>query len=337
MPTLEEMAGSVTSAAGSAIDYIQESILYEVPDKSFLQSEYDFTYRTFPADLGNTYMGNYMVININVPVRLFGGAGTQRTGINAENFNSLLRDEYSTVDILRYNKSIENYSNGSGVGNDRALLSVPRYTRRIKESIALFMPEAAMLFTSRNQYSDIAMTPLVGGLVVGGVSSAVGTYSRAAEGAIDSVAGSFLNEGGAGNDALKAFGVPLNPTVEVLFSNTAQRQFIFNFLLGPRNEKESNTIKEIVKTLRYYAAPELGAMGLFWIPPAEFDIMFFHQGIENRHIPKISTCVLEQIDVNYAPQGPYATFSNGHPVGVMIQLAFKEIEVVHKLRVLQGF
>jgi hypothetical protein len=100
----------------------------------------------------------------------------------------------------------------------------------------------------------------------------------------------------------------------------------------------------IIKTLRFHGAPELSdvavpfiGQGLFWIPPAEFDITFFHKGKENMNILRINTCVLERIEVDYAPTGVYSTFKNGHPVATRLSMGFRELEPVHKKRVLQGF
>ena len=114
--------------------------------------------------------------------------------------------------------------------------------------------------------------------------------------------------------------------------------------MAPRNEKESRTMHHVIKTLRFHGAPELSdrvvpviGQGLFWIPPAEFDITFFHKGVENMNILRINTCVLERIEVDYAPTGMYSTFRNGHPVAARLSMGFRELEPIHKLRVAQGF
>jgi hypothetical protein len=94
----------------------------------------------------------------------------------------------------------------------------------------------------------------------------------------------------------------------------------------------------LFRSLRYHAAPELGPGGFWFVPPAEFDITFFRQGVENRNLPRINTCVLERIDIDYAPQsGIYSTFKDGQPLAVRLSLGFREIEILHKRRVLQGF
>jgi hypothetical protein len=111
--------------------------------------------------------------------------------------------------------------------------------------------------------------------------------------------------------------------------------------MAPKNAEESLAVKNIVRALRFYSAPELssdpsGNIPLY-IPPAEFDITFFTRGEENTNIPRINTCVLERVEVDYAPTGVYSSFRNGHPVAVRLSMGFREIEPLHKLRILQGF
>jgi hypothetical protein len=308
------------------VEDITNGVMYTVPDSTLKQDQYDFTYRAFPNDLGNSNIGHYMVININVPVNLTGSSA--RTSINAD-INTRL-EEFSKVDVLRFNKDVPSYG-----ANPRGQRSIPRYTRRIKESIALFMP-SPLVYTTLNDYSDINLTPLMGGVVGGLLSDAVSVATGVTGGAGSATATAVSNIVSA---APKLAGYPINPRVEVLFSNTKLRQFQFEVLMAPRNLKESQTIQEIIKSLRYYAAPELGGgLGITWIPPAEFDITFYNKGKENTMLPRINTCVLDVIDVDYAPHsGIYSTFSNGHPVSVRLALKFTELEVNHKLRVLQGF
>ena len=146
------------------------------------------------------------------------------------------------------------------------------------------------------------------------------------------VAGQLLKNGS------KVAGYPVNPRVEVLFANRLQRAWMFEVFLAPRTKSESVTAREIIRTLRYHAAPELALGGFFFVPPAEFDITFFRQGVENTNLPRINTCVLEKIDIDYAPQnGVYSTFRDGSPVAIRLSMAFREVEIVHKRRVLEGF
>ena len=316
-----------------------------LPDDLTLgQNKYDFTRRVFPSDLEqtDTYNGHYMVININVQ------ENSRLNAINTKEGSQTIftRDskELSKTDALRY-KIDKTFSVGEG--NDVKTLeqtvgSRPRFTRRITESIALYMPNSELTFTDLHHYDDVSLTKFAGS-VAGGVAKFVGSLGigRILGAAAGSTAGNLIGATGEiiGNVA-QITGSPLNPKIEVIFSNTTQREFSFDFMFAPANEKESIALEQIIRTIRFHAAPELrsGAIeSFFYIPPSEFDVTFFYRGEENTKLPRLNTCVLTQVDVSYAPSGVYSTFHNGHPVTVRMALRFRETEVVHKLRVLQGF
>lgn len=316
----------------------------DVTDDTLEQSESNWDYKVFPEDLTSDYVGHYMVININVPVSFLGGEARGR--YTTSNFMTVLPNEFSKVDVLRFGPGARNAIAGAEGAPSYEALAVPRFTRRIKESIALFMP-SSIVHSSQNMYEEVSLTAIAGktAAVGVGVLAGLGATGRGLSQALG--AGNFATNlvSGAGRaigTAASLAKYPINPRIEVLYSTTPQRQYVFELMLAPRNEKESVSIESIIKTLRFHAAPEIGSgllgLGDFTlIPPAEFDITFYNKGEENTHIPKINTCVLERIEVDYSPQGPYATFRNGHPVAVRLSLAFREVEMLHKQRVIQGF
>jgi hypothetical protein len=325
------------------------------------QSRYDFNYKAFPNDLGTDYARDYMIININVPVR---SDGKQRGAISGGN---ILSNELSTVDRARTSVFGPGRSTtGIGAGNNTvtrpdnpvgavgavgfAAVSgrpLARNTRRIAESIAIFMPSGGLVYNYQNKYEEISMTALggkvAGGILAAGVGALTGIAGRSAEaarrgassaGAITDPAGRVISQ------AALLTGFPINPRVEVLFSHNDLRQFRFDFLMSPRNVQESETIKEIIRILRLNSVPEIDALtaGFTYIPPAEFDISIYHNNAINPHIPRINTCVLTVIEVQYDPtDGIFSTFSNGHPVAVRMTLGFQEVEPLHKTRINQGF
>jgi hypothetical protein len=318
-------------------------------DNTLTQNKYDFTRRVFPSDLENadSYNGHYMVININAQNN--SDLSSVTTGGTAVPLFNTLDQELSKTDALRFNID-NNFKNDDGVTLGQTWTSRPRFTRRIVESIALYMPNGELTYSDRHQFDDISMSKIAGNIVgkfagaalggiVGGITSVVGgPLAGAAAGA---VAGSVVDSVGKNlGNISQVVGVPINPKVEVLFTNTAQREFSFEFLMAPANEKESIAVEQIIRTIRFHAAPELkpGAISsFFYVPPSEFDITFFYRGKENTNIPRINTAVLTGIDVSYSPIGVYSTFHNGHPVAVRMMLHFRETEITHKLRVAQGF
>ena len=126
-----------------------------------------------------------------------------------------------------------------------------------------------------------------------------------------------------------------SPGVEVLYRSTQLRQFQFGFLMAPKSEKESIAVESIIKTLRTFAAPL--DQGLQFRSPAEFEFKFYNKGVINPHIPRIKRCVITNITSNFAPQGEWSTFRNGYPVGAYLQLDVKEMEIITRQAVEQGF
>lgn len=304
------------------------------------QSKYNFRYLVFPNDLGMEDNGHYMVININVPIKTGQEAPA---GIYTNQFN-FLSGEPSKVDKLRYGQTGSLLPVVVGGSADRPAFSIPRATRRIAESIALHMP-TPLVYNTYNAYEEISLSALAGKLG----SSAVAFFAGAGGGiatqtiqnALERATGTKVVSDAIGNvvgGVSKFLQSPINPATEILFANTLVRQFTLEVLMAPRNEQESLNMHAIIKTLRFHAAPEISdVLSLFWIPPAEFDITFFNKGVENMNILRINTCVLERIEVDYAPTGIYSTFRNGHPVAARLSMGFRELEVVHKKRILQGF
>lgn len=311
------------------------------PDADPFQSKYDFTHRKFPSDLGEqSYNGHYMVININVQKGTrFNGAVTNAAGKKI-NTSQQLTDQLSKVDALRFN--IDNKwkdSNNKEFNTDSTLL-IPRQTRRIVESIALYMPNT-VTFDSNNDYEDVGLTAIGGAMLQTGSSWTSGLFKGSPIGAIAKKVGSIIGDSASGlAKGAQLLQRPINPRIEVLFRNTLQRTFQFDFLFAPANKNETRAMEQIIKTLRFHSAPEYqnGFGAFMYIPPSEFDITFFNRGKENTSIPKINTCAITKLSVDYAPQGVYSTFqSTGSPVSCRMQIEFRELEVVSKIRILQGF
>ena len=326
----------------------QQSLAANVPpdvlNAFYPSSRYNFNSRKFPSDLGTGYNRHYMVININVPVKFSGGIYNPSATSGITVTPSPI-DQKSRLDTLR----------GEDKNKYGGLESfVPRRTRRIAESIALYMPPN-VVYNTHNEYEDVSMSALAGKIGIAAIRAGQSALA-ARRNNLNALTGSAANLQEGANIIGRATSLmqsPINPAIEVFFSNTLQRQFVFEFLLAPRTEEESKNIKEIIKTLRYHAAPAVNNIGgngdsalsllgntiggLFWVPPAEFDISFFKDGTENTNIPRINTCVLERIEVDVTPTGIYSTFSNGHPVATRLSLGFRELEPVHKTRVEQGF
>jgi hypothetical protein len=70
--------------------------------------------------------------------------------------------------------------------------------------------------------------------------------------------------------------------------------------------------------------------------PFPFKIDFLYKGKENPYVHKIGETVLENINVDYGPNG-WATFNDGSPVQIKLTLQFKETVIVDKNKIKAGY
>lgn len=323
---LSLLTGGVSDVVGVGVD---AAVRASGINNGLDQNKYDFTYRVFPNDLGQEDNEHYMIININVPISSTLFSDLPKPDL-AGNF------EFSKVDTLRIASltgsvggAVNALIGGEGGGGSFGRTA----SRRITAAIALHMPNGGLVYTEDNKYEEVSMTALAGSAIGSGIGGAINAVANSTIGTtiVDGVTNVISN-------GAKLAGFPINPRVEVIFATRPMREWMFEVLLAPRNLEESETILEIIRTMRLYSAPELTAGGFVFIPPAEFDITFYRNGQENRYLPRINTCVLKRFEVDYAPaEGKYSTFSTGAPVAVRMSMNFQEIEMLHKQRVYQGF
>jgi hypothetical protein len=222
-----------------------------------------------------------------------------------------------------------------------------RKIQRTRDTIALYMPDT-LKFSYGQTYRPLEL----GGANIGAAAPAIlSSLSNSVMGDVNN-AGSFALNLAAQNSpvarnqltalAAAATGLVNNPMLEVIYSSPKFRQFSFNFMLYPRSEKEAEQVQKILDTLRFHSAPEIkrNTGGFFLIPPSEFDISFMYNGRPNPNIDKVSTCVLTDISVDYAPKGFHAYEVGGEndaklgrtgmPVGIGLSLTFMETQILTK-------
>lgn len=227
-----------------------------------------------------------------------------------------------------------------------------RAEKRTTDTVALYMPDTLAYTHSQNYENIQAGGQALTALAAGGMSAidALKQGTPAQKGFqlgrnLSPFIANMLAKraGGLGQIAFsQAYGVVQNPMLEVLYSSPSFRTFRFDFQFYPRDEKEAKEVQDIIQRLRFHQAPEVATNfgnGFFMVPPSEFDISFYYNGIINPNIPKISTCVLESLDVDYAPGGFSAyevpnqkasVGGTGMPVAIRLSLQFKETEIMTK-------
>ena len=140
---------------------------------------------------------------------------------------------------------------------------------------------------------------------------------------------------------LKGQGYALNPQVQFIFNQVDFRSFSLSFIFTPKSQQEADTVNKIIATFKRHFAPRFqqgkstSNESMFLIPPSTFELKFKIGQKENTYIPKYGECVLENMSVNYTPNG-FAVYSTGVPVQTQLSLSFKEIVIVDRDSLDQG-
>lgn len=236
-------------------------------------------------------------------------------------------------------------------------LGLLKTTKLTKDAIALYMPDT-LNYSQSQSYDQLNLGGEALGQFAAAAQSAADEYEKGGSGAARSSIGKsaamaigkgvrnyVAEKTGSKQTADAAFtaatGKVQNPMLEMIYRSPNFRSFNFEFTFYPRSEKESLEVQKILERIKFHQAPELaeGTKG-FLVPPSEFDIKFYYAGKQNPNIPPISTCILESIDINYAPNGfsayevPNENFPSlgrtGMPVAIQVTLQFKETSYLTK-------
>ena len=187
--------------------------------------------------------------------------------------------------------------------------------------------------------ADITTASGIGDLVKGMAGMGLTMVERMAADAASAVVGGDIK---AGLDKLS--NRAQNNFLEATFTGLQFRKFSFNWKFTPKSPEEAKQVMKIIKTFKFHMLPELkgGSAGRWYTTPAEFDLFYMFRGDENEWINKIQTCVLENMDVNYTPNG-YQTFrpiegiQGAPPTEIDMKLDFKETKLITKQDALKGF
>ena len=135
-------------------------------------------------------------------------------------------------------------------------------------------------------------------------------------------------------------GVILNPNVELLFGGIDLRNFQLNFKLVPRKQEEAVMNKKIIDSFRKAMLPRFALGNELNFSSAEATsrnyvkvpnvckVSFMRGGSVNTDVAQYKMCAITQVDVNYTPDGTYATYEGGEMVAVGLTLNFQETKLI---------
>lgn len=120
-------------------------------------------------------------------------------------------------------------------------------------------------------------------------------------------------------------GTILNPNMELLFNGVTLRTFRFSFKLTPRDNDESDNIKYIIWFLKKNMAAKGGRGEDFLKTPNIFKLKYKKGSDDHPFLHKFKDCFLKDMSVNYTGENVYATYSDGTPVSMIMDLTFQEL------------
>ena len=190
------------------------------------------------------------------------------------------------------------------------------------------------------QESQQAIRAMVSGVDIPGIEGKTANAVRAAlSGAAIGALGSNIS---ASSVIARSTGQILNSNLELLFQGMNLRSFPYSITFSPRSEKESTVVKAIIRSLKMSMAPKAGnfngsAQGIFLQSPDLFQLEYRKNGLPHPFLNKMKLTALTGMNVNYTNAGTYASYDDGTPVNIRMDLTFKEINPIYHEDYLPGY
>lgn len=230
-----------------------------------------------------------------------------------------------------------------------------REQKRLTSAIALHMPnELIIRYSVGWESEDMAGAEMLSILGESGIAAAKAASETSISSMIDSIKGTTITgianstggeaaaamaitKGAGGANISLRTGLAANPRKEMVFKGVDFRTFTFSYNFFPRSETEALIVEDIINTFKFHMHPEYKDSNSFlYLYPSEFDISYQTSSGVNTHIHKHTSCVLTELNVNYAPQGNFNVFANGIPTQININMSFKELAVPTKETIEMG-
>jgi len=139
----------------------------------------------------------------------------------------------------------------------------------------------------------------------------------------------------------RSTGQILNNNLELLFAGVNLRSFPYSITFSPRSPREGKVVKSIIRSLKQSMAPKAGefnetSQGIFLKSPDVFQLDYLRDGRNHPFLNDFKLCALTGMTVNYTNAGTYASYEDGTPVNIRMNLTFKELNPIYAEDYLPG-
>ena len=194
----------------------------------------------------------------------------------------------------------------------------------------------SIMAAAREGAQGAAATARAGGSIAAITSKIAqsGIGGNAVAGVTLGMAGKVL--GGASSTAL---GVAAFDQTMAFYQGPKFREFNFSYQMIPHDMADTNNIRKIVDFFKTASAPEQISSGLFRIYelPFVFSINFYGINGEMTHMNKIAKCALTSVALTYGGDRFNTFAGTDAPVQTNMALVFKEIQLVTKTDMVDGY
>ena len=284
---------------------------------------------------------------------MFGGQSTGggREGINIRSPEEI-RIEYIRKHIIAdYDGTAESLPGGGtpskGRRDSTSLALQNPTTTQLKTAIALYMPPSVQVsYGASYADTEISVRAGAGAGIIQAFKEGADTMQSVTT-ALDEIdvglkvaALGLIDVAAPGAKALAQIetGRAITPKMELMFSGLGRREFSYEFTFIPKSPQEADVVKRIVYQFKYHMASDFleGSGQREMEIPSTFDIQYQYLGKENESLNRISTCVLESVNVAYGGDR-FQTYAEGVPQQTKLSLKFKEMEIITKSRIAEGY
>jgi hypothetical protein len=312
----------------------------------------------YPLKLGAPNYPHYVAFTIKdiIPQKLDKLLTEVKTALSSANSASTLLQENPNLEInATEEKSFSSLK--SFLKSASEAMDIQSNRTQVKAIINLYMPDS-LKDNYNPDYGSISIRdelgPILGGIrsaasIAGNAASSPGTVldsisndPAAIKFSVDKIVGLLGGGGGLGEALLQTQGYTSNPQLQMIYRGSQFRTFSLDFLFTPVSGPEAEVVRKIIYLFKFFAAPTVGVgvatakESMFLTPPALFQVKFMKNGVENINLPKYTDCVLDDISVDYAPNG-FAAHTDGAPIQTHLTLTFQEVEILDRKRLRDGF
>ena len=185
-----------------------------------------------------------------------------------------------------------------------------------------------------DELGNVAKTAF--GDVIGGVGSEAAATNFLRKRFASQIVGMFGGNVTASQLLARGNGEIINPNMELLFGGPTLRNFRFQFKMTPRNEKEAEQIKLIIRAFKRNMSPmaqggTLGSGSFFLKTPNVFNLRYRTGNKNHPFLNRFKQCFLSDMSVSYTGEGIYSTYEDGTPVSMILDLSFKETQPIYDI------